>query len=464
MIPTEIYNALKGRNFTLLIKGAPGSGKTTLALTIAKDFVDRVIYISSRVNPEELSRQVPWINSLIENKVIYDATITRLPKKENNLRIRYSNVSEFIRRIYDIADGLQKDGVLLIIDSIDAIKEFFNLPCDSYQLETALIDIIDTYNFNIVFVSEIQETTKLDFLADGVIKLKPEIKDGAIIRKLIISKLRGQEIKNTEYYFTILKDGFFAIPFVTSHFTSFKNAPKYEIFKNTHFSLGVKELDDIFDKKIIPGTTILLEVDPETPSEYYIFLSDLIGINMIRAKYPWYMMSMIYFDIDIFYSMLKESLKQDIKDLFIGYLPATYYSDSRETNIKREFKLFPFSEKPEQTALQFKSLLSKMKSKTFYLTVFVDLLAATYSVSDTLSLVEYLSKIVSEHKGLGIFMVFSSFDKIKHLRGFFNYHIKIEKVGNIVTLRVLKPITTHYFALIQKGEKDFPISQYIPIK
>ncbi|MEM2145322.1 MAG: gas vesicle protein GvpD P-loop domain-containing protein, partial [Candidatus Jordarchaeaceae archaeon] len=52
-IPTEIINLLERGSHSLHIKGSAGTGKTTLALEIAKNMSSKgdAIYLSTRVSP-----------------------------------------------------------------------------------------------------------------------------------------------------------------------------------------------------------------------------------------------------------------------------------------------------------------------------------------------------------------------------------------------------------------------------
>ncbi|MDD1752851.1 MAG: GvpD gas vesicle, partial [Methanotrichaceae archaeon] len=81
LIPCEIrdfFQIEKGQ--TLLIKGLPGTGKTTLALEIMKTLCDKNngLYISTRTYPERLYTTHPWIKDVLPRKNIINATQTKL--------------------------------------------------------------------------------------------------------------------------------------------------------------------------------------------------------------------------------------------------------------------------------------------------------------------------------------------------------------------------------------------------
>ena len=66
------FNRLISQNiaFTMMVKGIPGSGKTTFLLTLSDDLKDLfdIIYFSTRVNVDVLYNQFPWLKNL-EKKV-----------------------------------------------------------------------------------------------------------------------------------------------------------------------------------------------------------------------------------------------------------------------------------------------------------------------------------------------------------------------------------------------------------
>src|SRR5512136_193112 len=80
-IPREIkdFFTVEGGQ-TLLIKGLPGTGKTTLALEIMNSLCkDRNgMYISTRVDPRRLYATNPWVEGIIPPRNVINATQTKL--------------------------------------------------------------------------------------------------------------------------------------------------------------------------------------------------------------------------------------------------------------------------------------------------------------------------------------------------------------------------------------------------
>jgi KaiC/GvpD/RAD55 family RecA-like ATPase len=67
-IPDELMQFVKKDTFSLIVKGAAGTGKTTLSLTIlrALDIKDNFFYICTRISPKQLLMSYPWISKFNE--------------------------------------------------------------------------------------------------------------------------------------------------------------------------------------------------------------------------------------------------------------------------------------------------------------------------------------------------------------------------------------------------------------
>jgi len=65
---------------TLLIKGLPGTGKTTLALEIMNSLCreHNGLYISTRIDPRRLYATNPWVEKVVPPRNVINATQTKL--------------------------------------------------------------------------------------------------------------------------------------------------------------------------------------------------------------------------------------------------------------------------------------------------------------------------------------------------------------------------------------------------
>jgi KaiC/GvpD/RAD55 family RecA-like ATPase len=79
-----------------MIKGPPGSGKTTLALQILEKFQEKnkIIYLSTRVGDLSLHRQFRWLKNmeknlklLITSKLFIEQTFQEILEEENPVNV-----------------------------------------------------------------------------------------------------------------------------------------------------------------------------------------------------------------------------------------------------------------------------------------------------------------------------------------------------------------------------------------
>ncbi|MBC7114121.1 MAG: hypothetical protein H5T47_00645, partial [Archaeoglobi archaeon] len=186
---------------TMLIKGKPGTGKTSLALSILKKVCKKGngIYLSTRVDSMILYKLFPWIKGTIMDDFIVDAVQPKLSAMRRETRdvaeivreIEYSDKPTFIRQLYNLTYKLKDP--FLVIDSWDAI-ELFSKSKYGEGLTEEMIEFARKTDVKIIFVTEYYEQRRLDYLTDAVINMEKEVLDGKTIRILQIEKMRGVEI------------------------------------------------------------------------------------------------------------------------------------------------------------------------------------------------------------------------------------------------------------------------------
>lgn len=290
-LPEEIFNALRNGKFSLVIKGEAGSGKTTLALEIIRSMPKRSsFYISSRIAPDLLYKQFPWIKESIGTENIIDARTTRIPEKEKDYeKITARNASLFIKQLYEKVSTAPGTPVSVIIDSIDAIKSSMQIDWTNLDLERALIDLMYSINGNIIFVVERFDIIKLDFLVDGVITLKRNLVNGRLIRRMNIEKVRGQRIVNPSLVFT-LHEGMFRYTFCIPKQESFLvENHSMELVSNIESSMNylstqIEHFDNFLGGGIQFGSFNVIEVGCDVGDSYNWVLLP-ITISAIKNNY-----------------------------------------------------------------------------------------------------------------------------------------------------------------------------------
>ncbi|MEM4309124.1 MAG: gas vesicle protein GvpD P-loop domain-containing protein [Thermoplasmata archaeon] len=323
MLPKEIRNFFRqnsGRS--LLIKGAPGSGKTTLALQILEETVDinRGFYISTRVSDEAIFSQFKWLKEkewrdrliditkdflreivpekreIPEKKVVKAKEILSTLTGETEKRgveyrtkllslIQEVEVPE-IENLYDRIQSHLPSRCMVVIDSIDGLGEKYGIPYLKI-VEALQKDLVEQTDVNLVVVVESEGQTPIDYLVDGIISLGMERYGMSQIREMSVQKMRGVKIENPYYLFTLLDGRFHTLEEGDKKEKAHKWTPIMHTVEK--YSTGMKEVDHFIDE-ILPGEIIFIEGEPTVPETSMVpfilspvanFLSQGHGVMLI---------------------------------------------------------------------------------------------------------------------------------------------------------------------------------------
>ncbi len=240
-IPMELMAFFKAdEGHSLIIKGAPGCGKTTLSLQISHIFKEKhnAIYFSGRTPDVSLTKQFPWMKgtSIIcsrgrrINGEVSEVDRTELRRMEGFIREPVEEEEEEegflfnigtempeMDQLYEMLDrGFPKKG-LVIIDSIDSLSELYGI--EKVKLLSMLQkDLVENSNVDVIFILESSGDEAMDYLGDGVIDIKMDDFSGRKLRRMELTKLRGVEISNQVHYNSLYesKNTSLSPPYITS--------------------------------------------------------------------------------------------------------------------------------------------------------------------------------------------------------------------------------------------------------
>ena len=224
-LPREAYAFLaRPTPQTLLLRGPPGTGKTTLGLSLLQNYSGPRYLITSRVPLADLRRDFPYLDAT-SSLTLLDATAdsdsledaARLLQKAGEL-VRRPEKEQILRGLW-LPETVQAvlgsmgpaDHAMLVIDSWDALVERYlgprspepgGLP-DRDELERLLLDQIARASIFLVLILERSTPTQLDYLVNGVLETHAEASNGRPQRWLSLRKLRGVRIDCPEYPFTL---------------------------------------------------------------------------------------------------------------------------------------------------------------------------------------------------------------------------------------------------------------------
>ncbi len=271
MIPGEIEQFFSSQfGKSLLVKGKPGTGKTTFVFEILNELCPEgnCVYISPRIDKTSSYGKFPWIEGDFSNN-------------EDFLRMLASR----IKVIWESGDSKP----MIVVDSIDSLSiattRSSRWEDNKFELERLLSDFSRKVNADLVLITEQTEVTSLDYLVDGVVSLEvSEIYD-ADIRKIQLLKLRGVEMSQSRYVFTL--DG--------GKFTSFEpfrvSYPKNTAVPDaiadpmeSKISTGSPDFDAILGGGYQKGSFNLFEITSGVGDSFYSLLLPTFINHLILGR------------------------------------------------------------------------------------------------------------------------------------------------------------------------------------
>jgi len=292
-IPPEVDRLLNGCGSILLVKGEAGAGKTLFVLDLIKEYGG--LYVSTTVHPEHLYRTCAGLEEAIPKDFFLDATAFRpVPMRRAHFdlevddsilkeildnappSLQQSNLPPLLQEIVKKVE-VAKVPFCVVVDSWDAIFALGNFrsgrPEDPQwnfdEIQRTLINLFRRMPLNLVMVTEGAKSTKLDFLADAIVTLNWEAMGGRFVRTFQISKLRGFDIKVSEYVFSLMGGNFRyhdPSPFVYDGELS-EWTPRQD--KEGLFSTGSESIDVLLGGGLPRGSTVMLEIGTNVPQIVY---------------------------------------------------------------------------------------------------------------------------------------------------------------------------------------------------
>ncbi len=312
-IPGEVVSFLKQEGSQrLIVKGDAGTGKTIFVLSLLS-YLSRYsqgVYLSTRVNYEDIYRYTPWVKEKIQKENIIDASNPQGTLLSMESELKYNSAGDFVKIIADkcrLLKVLDMKYACVIIDSWESL--IANIPYPradtGIQLERTLIDLSKEMNVNLVLTVEHTETTRLDYVADGVVSMEKQLLHENRVRTIRLKKLRGVKIANPVYPFTLDGGRFQALEPEPAYFEPKKSRRfrKMRAIAPSSVSSGIKDFDVLVGGGLRKGSLNLLEVGNGLGFSYLPFVTVPI-INALNAG----MSAIIAVPEGINFTLLKEKL------------------------------------------------------------------------------------------------------------------------------------------------------------
>ncbi len=317
-IPREIiefFNQPGGHS--LIVKGPAGTGKTTFALQLTEELgeVGESYYLSSRVSDESLHNQFPWLRDRLKlaeiqppprpahatSKVVraaLDQLEGRIEAGQETgedegakpapgadvsggfIEMEIGSDLPEIDAAYTFVDGRMPKRSLVLIDSIDALSEHYGIAA-SKLINVLQRDLVEGSKQSVLYVLEGSGETRLDYLGDGVLSLSSTEHQGRRLRVMTIEKLRGQQVGQHKYLYTLDSGRLeaFAVTDAVKGPTprAWKAIP--DASKDV-VSTGMKSLDQLVGG-FARGRVVSFQISNLVPADYVDWLRTAIVCNFV---------------------------------------------------------------------------------------------------------------------------------------------------------------------------------------
>jgi len=461
--PAELLTTLKNGGQIFVIKGEAGTGKTTLAMEIIRSIEESggcSFYLSTRVPTDKVFSQFPWLRELrIEDKIL-DARKTILPKVDKYF-IEFLTSQDFLKAIYSRVSQEKKKPVVIIIDSIDALKADLDVPPEDFSIEKMMVEISERTGANTIFILEGVKETKLDYIADNIIVLQKRYVNGRVIRYLELEKTRKTEIKRPIIIFSIKGSRFV-------HFTS--KVLEYPIKplnvsipgeNVTHISTLIEELDKIlgggFDKESIN----IIEVGRGVGRDYR-WISAPPALNLVFKKKPAFFIPSEGNSPATVRKWFEPIVGEKLYKTYIHVFQFSTMGTSSEKNIHIIDWSDPVTDyKVIREATS--SVLDELGTEEFFFYVGADTLEHLYGAGNLKRIIGRLAKDAKDSSGVFLVVVKTGQKILEGLDHLASTYFKMESLAGITLFYGLLPATNTYSLVIEETDEKI-IPKLIPIE
>jgi KaiC/GvpD/RAD55 family RecA-like ATPase len=489
--PKEIVRFLSSPGgHSLILRGMAGTGKTTLALQTIEELasIQQSYYMSTRVSDQSLFNQFPWLLDKVKEGEILKARKkvrkkadseqqvdkillglaaikgelksekVKAPRKElmrlqgvieaggeeqiaepgageGELVVSVGSMMPEIEMAYDVVDKALPERTLVVIDSIDALAEKYGVSA-SKMISSLQKDLVEGCGTNLLYVLETPDPL-LDYLGDGIIYLSLNSTTGRRIRELDILKLRGCEIRQPKYVYTLL--GGRVRTFEYTRYSKpdkpkpFDTIPDYD---SKHISTGNADLDAMIEGGMRKGTITLIELSPGVPVVASAAIESAIICNSITQNRG------------VAWIPTKKAGAESAREELLGFVSA----ESFDKNVRILEPHAPAgAPKPYAVTLEGEDIKVDMKWQDIQynlkntgapiLTIIgFDSLESIYGAGVLDGMMEFLTSLLN-NDGIFVATVTPSVRSTSRLSDLAHTHLRIDKISGVTMIRGEEPYT-----------------------
>jgi KaiC/GvpD/RAD55 family RecA-like ATPase len=465
-LPLEIVSFLGNPGgHSLIVRGNAGTGKTTFALELAEAFKDRqgAYYLSTRVSDQALLQQFPWLGDRLLRREEtgpghHRSGLGRLKgvgsgemlSSRREMGISIGRSMALLERLYELVEkgeGRQ----MIVVDSIDALADRYALSCR--ELIIALQrDLVEGRGANLVFVLESNDLM-LDYLGDGVVQLTRSDRDRRLVREMDLIKLRGCEVQQPLYLFSLQGGRFRCFGAHWNHGCGTRRGWERVEDPDGHLSYGIGDLD-VMTGGLSPGGIALIELGVGVPSVVSDLLERSLVANFANAGRG------------VLWVPLRESAGSNVcADLGDAVPPETMERVVRvvEPASRMDLDSGPYMLPVEGSRvaqdLRWKNVAYSLDraSPPFLSLMGLDSLESIYGRDVMDGLVEHLAA-VRRNGGVFVGLTSPTSSSTVRLADLATVHLKVERIGGAVIMYGSKPFTECYALTVEERPRGGCVS------
>ncbi len=445
--PREINEFMKKTGVVLLVRGLPGTGKTIFSLSLMNSLKNSA-FIAPRKVYEDILRNYKWLNkSVKENIFIIDEKYPYSPSD------RFGNVFFLLPESFRHALNMVESGEIntLIIDSWHTIVEELKYKAleererkDVYDPQRLFLNLIKLSDFgvNIIINKEGAEDDELSYVADGVITLRKKVDNGRVYRSLSLDKLRGVEIRKTEYIFSL--EGGKAKIFHSKPLEHPRNIAEFSM-KEIRMGEPIPSmvLDDVV--KFERGNTVLYDFEEYVPKDYHIITLMATAANFLKNGLKTIIIPPNDMDMnEIKYQIYLFRVERYLENLRIIYPEQEMEDFVEQTDF---YNLKTLTETTEHALGE---------DITPLLIIGYDRLLSFLEKNSIMQFVDYMRNLVRKRGGILIITGKISDKTIKNFgAGFSDIFLKFKNVNGDIIMYGVKP-WTHIYHLTLSSRRGYP--------
>jgi circadian clock protein KaiC len=244
-----------------LLEGAPGTGKTTLALQFLLQGIkngEKVLYVTLSESRKELEESMTAHGWSTGSLLVFEMTPPEDDlKPEQQYTVFHPSeveLSDTVGAIFRQIDAVKPDR--LVLDSLSELRMLARDPLKYRRQILALKRRLAGQNCTVLLIddgtADLGNDLQLQSIAHGVLQVESVDRDYGVVRRRIqVRKLRGTDFRGGFHDYTISKGGVSIYPRLVA-------AEHKPGFKRKCVPSGIQELDDLLRGGIDTGTSTLL--------------------------------------------------------------------------------------------------------------------------------------------------------------------------------------------------------------